>query len=138
MAEDMRVDLYDEELDPAEVEELTLALRRELMEIDEVDTVTAAAAGPAPPGSRAIELMALGSLIVAAKPTIETIARVVGVLRGWLKARSAAQANPRATLRITVNGQTLELTPTEEQQDTLVREFVHVAAGATESGGSTT
>lgn len=127
MAEDMRVDLYDEELDPAEVEELTLALRRELLEIDDVDDVTSAAAGPAPPGSRAIGLIALGSLIVSARPTIEAVSRVVGVLRDWLSRRSSQDA-PHSTLRITVNGQTLELTPTAEQQATLVQEFLRSAA----------
>ncbi len=129
MAEEMRVDLYDEGLDPADVEQLTIALRAELLQIDEVDGVTAAPGGPAPPGSRAIGLIALGSLIVNAKPTVEAIARVVGVLRDWLGRRSHGDA-PQSTLRITVNGQTLELTPSAEQQAALVQEFIKSAAAA--------
>ena len=53
MSDDMVVDLYDEDLDPAEVEQLTLALRRELLDVAEVEDVAQAQAGPAPPGSRA-------------------------------------------------------------------------------------
>lgn len=127
MAEDMRVDLYDEGLDPAEVEELTIALRSELLQIDDVEDVTSAPGGPAPPGSRAIGLIALGSLIVNAKPTVEAIARVVGVLRDWLGRRSAQSAQ-KSTLRITVNGQTLELTPSAEEQAALVQEFIRSAS----------
>src|SRR4051812_8747446 len=98
MAQDLRVDLYDEELDPADVEQLTLLLRQELLEIGDVEGVTAATAGPAPPGSRAIGLAAIGGLIVTAKPTAEAIAKVVGVLRDWLRQRRSTQATPRSTL----------------------------------------
>ncbi len=130
MAEEMRVDLYDEGLDPADVEQLTIALRDELLQIAEVDDVTSAPGGPAPPGSRAIGLIALGGLIVNAKPTVEAIARVVGVLRDWLGRRSAHEDDPKGTLRITVNGQTLELTPNAEEQAALVQEFIRSAAAA--------
>ena len=50
MSDDMVVDLYDEDLDPAEVEQLTLALRRELLDVTEVEDVAHAQAGPAPRG----------------------------------------------------------------------------------------
>jgi hypothetical protein len=129
MTEDMRVDLYDEGLDPAEVEQLTIALRHELLQIDDVQEVTSAPGGPAPPGSRAIGLIALGSLIVTAKPTVEAVAHIVGVLRDWLGRRSS-QSAPKSTLRITVNGQTLELTPSKEEQAALVQEFIQSASTA--------
>ena len=135
MADHMRVDLYDEGLDPAEVEELTIALRGELLQLDDVEDVTSAPGGPAPPGSRAIGLIALGSMIVSAKPTVEAIARVVGVLRDWLGRRSR-QGAPSSTLRITVNGQTLELTPTAGQQAALVQEFIQSAATSPPPAGS--
>ena len=134
MAQDVRVDLYDEELDPAEVDELTLALRRELLELDDVEDVAAATAGAAPPGSRAIGLIAIGGLIVSAKPTVEAIAKIVGVVRDWLKNRNSSKAAPRSTLRITVNGQTLELTPTEQEQSALVDEFIKRADSAPPAG----
>jgi len=128
MSDDMVVDLYDEDLDPAEVEQLTLALRRELLDVTEVEDVAQAQAGPAPPGSRAIGLAEIGSLIVTVKPTVEVLAKVVGVLRGWMASRKASGSAKKSTMRITVNGQTLELTPTAEQQQVLVEEFVKAAA----------
>jgi len=129
MSDDMVVDLYDEDLDPAEVEQLTLALRRELLDVTEVEDVAHAQAGPAPAGSRAIGLAEIGSLIVTVKPTVEALAKVVGVLRGWMASRKASSGGQQqSTMRITVNGQTLELTPTAEQQQALVAEFVKAAA----------
>ncbi len=128
MTDDMVVDLYDEDLDPAEVEQLTLALRRELLDVTEVEDVAHAQAGPAPPGSRAIGLAEIGSLIVTVKPTVEALVKVVGVLRGWMASRKASGSRRQSTMRITVNGQTLELTPTAEQQQALVAEFVKAAA----------
>lgn len=128
MAEEMRVDLYDQGLEPAEVEELTIALRQELLQLRDVDGVTPAQGGPAPPGSRAIGLIAIGSLIVSAKPTVEAVARVVGVLKDWLGRRSKQTDQPASTLRITVNGQTLELTPSTAEQAALVQEFIKAAS----------
>ena len=128
MSDDMVVDLYDEDLDPAEVEQLTLALRRELLDVNEVEDVAHAQAGPAPPGSRAIGLAEIGSLIVTVTPTVEALAKVVGVLRGWMASRKSSGSTKQSAMRITVNGQTLELTPTAEQQQALVEEFVKAAA----------
>lgn len=129
MRDDVVVDLFDEDLDPAEVERVTLALRRELLEVNEVQQVAQVQGGPAPPGSRAIGLTEIGSLIVTVKPTVEVLIKVVGVLRNWI-ARRQATSGAKTTMRITVNGQTLELTPTEEQQQTLVEEFVKAAASS--------
>lgn len=137
MSDDLVIDLYDEDLDPDEVERLTLSLRRELLELDEVERVAQAQAGPAPPGSRAVGLVEIGSLLVAIRPTVEAVGRVVGVLRDWFRRRSAASSGPHSTMRITVNGQTLELTPTQEQQSTLVAAFLAAAAeGGSASGVS--
>jgi hypothetical protein len=129
MHSDVVVDLFDEDLDAAEVERLTLSLRRELLDVNEVQQVAQAPGGPAPPGSRAIGLTEIGSLIVTVKPTIEVLVKVVGVLRSWM-ARRKVSANAGTTMRITVNGQTLELTPTGEQQQQLVEEFVKAAAAS--------
>jgi hypothetical protein len=129
----MVVDLFDEDLGPAEVERLTLTLRRELLDLDEVEQVAPGVSGPAPPGSRAIGLAAIGSLLVTIKPTAEVISKVVGVLRDWMASRKVSDSAKQSTMRITVNGQTLELTPTAEQQATLVAEFLRVAASTSET-----
>lgn len=54
--------------DPEEVAEATLQLRRELLDLD-VGAVETPRAGEAPPGTRAVELLALGGLVLSiAKP----------------------------------------------------------------------
>jgi hypothetical protein len=49
--------------DAEELEDATGRLREELLELD-VDAVDRPAAGPAPPGSRGLEIAALGTLLV--------------------------------------------------------------------------
>jgi hypothetical protein len=49
--------------DAEEIAEATLQLRRELLDLD-VDAVELPSAGEAPPGTRAVELAALGALAV--------------------------------------------------------------------------
>jgi hypothetical protein len=124
MSDDILINVFDEDLDAAEVDRLTLALRRELLEIAEVDHIAAVSSGPAPEGSRAIGLIELGSLLVTVKPTVEALGKVFGVLRGWLASRKASGAESSSVLRITINGQSLELTPTANQQQLLVEEFI--------------
>ena len=53
----------DDDLSTYEFDELTAALQRELLQLD-VDGVERVSAGPAPDGSRGVDLAALGALIV--------------------------------------------------------------------------
>ena len=128
MSDDIMINVFDEDLDAAEVDRLTLALRRELLEIAEVEDIAAVNSGPAPPGSRAVGLIELGSLLVTVKPTVEALGKVIGVLRGWLASRRSSGSAASSVLRITVNGRSLELTPTAEQQQLLVDEFIRAEA----------
>jgi hypothetical protein len=128
MSDEILLELFDEDLDPAEAERMALSLRRELLEIDEVEDVAAATAGPAPPGARGVELASLGALVVAAQPTMAVLGKVLGLLRSWLKPGGA-------TMRVTVNGQSIELTPSKEQQDALVAGFLAQVA-ARPAGGT--
>jgi hypothetical protein len=121
--DDIRLELYDADADPEVVDRDTRALREELLSIDAVDSVSAATAGPAPEGTRGLELAAIGALIVQAQPTAELVTHVIGVIRRWLSAGSH-EAHER-TLRLTVNGQVLELAdPTATQQQELVDQFI--------------
>lgn len=119
----LMVEMYDDGADPEETERQTLALRRELLDLDEVESVRAASAGEAPPGSRAVDVAAVGALIVAVQPTAAAIGKLFAVVRQWL-------ANPlRGTMKVTVNGQSIELRATAEQQEQLVETFLaHVQA----------
>jgi hypothetical protein len=126
---DIRIDLVDDDLVPEELERAALSLRRDLLELDEVERVEAASAGQAPAGARSIGVAEVGALVVAAPPAMDVLTRVVAVVRAWLaRGRSGGGAGDRPErLRITVNGQTLELSPTSEQQEALIEEFLRNA-----------
>jgi hypothetical protein len=68
-------------LDPEETERQATELRNELLRLD-VDEVEHVSAGEAPEGTRAIELIALGSLLVKFGPDV--INAVAGTLQAWL------------------------------------------------------
>jgi len=111
--------------DPEETERLTQALRRELLLIPEVETVRAAPGGPAPEGTRGIDLSAIGALVVTAAPTAQVLTKLVGVIRGWL---SRGGGGGGATMTLTVNGHSIVLVPTKEQKDALVATFIEEAS----------
>ena len=60
--------------DPEELEQLSLSLRRELLALDEVDRVTQKSAGEPPAGTRAVDPVAIGALIV-------TVGKTTGALK---------------------------------------------------------
>jgi hypothetical protein len=87
--------------DAEEVAEATLKLRRELLELD-VDAVELPAAGEAPPGTRAVELAALGALLVTVAKS-QLLVPVVAAVRSWLA------GSPQRTIKLELDGDTLEL-----------------------------
>jgi hypothetical protein len=90
------------EAEAEEVAEATLQLRRELLELD-VEAVDLARGGEPPPGSRAVEFVALGTLIVSlAKSGV--LASAVGAIRSWV------EGHPQRTIKLEVDGDVLELT----------------------------
>ena len=78
MSDEILVELYDEgtPVDADEVDRLTLALRRELLDIDDVESVSGVSAGPAPPGTRGLDIAALGALAVTVRPTVDVLVKV--------------------------------------------------------------
>jgi hypothetical protein len=126
MPEEILVELFEDDADPEQVDAATLAVRRELLELD-VDNVVPATAGPAPEGTRGLDVAALGALLVQAGGAAQALASVVTVLRGWMK-RSPSQSH--RSVRITVGGQSIELTEaTSEQQQQLVDRFLASVGG---------
>ena len=88
--------------DAEEVARATLQLRRELLDLD-VDVVEAVGAGEPPPGARAVDIAALGALVVnIADPQL--LAAVVSAVRSWLAASS------RRSIKLQLGGDALELT----------------------------
>ena len=94
--------------DAEEIAEATLGLRRELLDLD-VDVVVVPGAGEPPPGSRAVDVAALGALLVhLADP--EVLAGVVAAVRGWLSGSS------RRSIKLELDGDVLELRGVSSQE----------------------
>jgi hypothetical protein len=79
-----------EDLEPDELASLTEQLREELLDLD-VDDVRPASGGAAPEGSKAIELAALGALIVRLATSPKALLGVVRTISGWIQ-RSGARS----------------------------------------------
>lgn len=120
MSDDILVEFVtgpDSEADDAELEQLALALREEILQLDEVSAVEHPSAGPAPEGVKAVELAAIGALLVSVAP--QAASKVFQLVRAWLAGRPAPPP-----LKITVGGNTIELVPDDEQQEALVEQFI--------------
>lgn len=120
MSDDVLLELFSEDADAGETEQLTQSLRRELLDLREVDDVARVSAGPAPPGSRGVDMAALGALVVSISPGVDLLGKVLRVVQDWMK-RGQKKSH---TMRITIQGQSLELTATAAQQQQLVEQFL--------------
>jgi hypothetical protein len=102
--------------DDEEVAEAASQLRRELLDLD-VEAVETPRAGEPPEGTRAVEVAAVGSLLVTAGP--QFLAAVIGVVRAWLG------RSQQRSIRLELDGDVLELTglPTDQQR-TLANEWL--------------
>lgn len=98
-----RVELRVEILSAGEEE--TLALRRELLGLD-VDDVRPVAGGPAPEGSRGVEALAAGTLVVTLSQ--EAVKALVATVADWLRRRRGA-GDDAAGLRVQLGDDVLEL-----------------------------
>ncbi len=119
---DILVEVFDEDASAEEIDRVTRALRAELLQIDDVGAVRPLEAGPAPEGSKGIGIEAFGALVVSAQPTVELVKKVLDVVWSWVT--RAGGAAPGRTMRVTVNGHTIVLEPTPEQQQALVEKFL--------------
>lgn len=90
------------EADAEQVAQATLQLRRELLDLD-VDSVELPAGGQPPPGSRGVELAALGALLVGISQS-QLLGPVVAAIRSWLG------SSPQRSIKLELEGDTLELT----------------------------
>ena len=97
--------------DAEEIAEATLRLRRELLDLD-VEAVELPRAGEPPPGTRAVELAALGALVVTVAKS-QLLALVVAAIRSWLA------GSHRRSIKLELDGDVLELTgvSSREQQE---------------------
>jgi hypothetical protein len=98
------------EAEAEEVAEATLQLRRELLDLD-VEAVALARAGEPPPGTRAVDFIALGTLVVTIANS-GVLNAVVAAIRSWLGGRT------QRSVKLQLGGDVLELTgmSSEEQR----------------------
>lgn len=109
----------DDGADEEELEELIHGLREELAALD-VEQVELAVGGAAPPGSKGVELMALGALIVKLIRTAGGLPTLVGVVASWIERTSAR------SVRIDMNGDVLEVTGiSSSDQRALIEAWLH-------------
>lgn len=88
--------------DAEEVAQAAMQLRRELLDLD-VDAAGAREAGEPPPGSRAVDLAAVGALVVNLADS-QMLAAVVTAVRSWLA------GSPRRSIKLQLGDDALELT----------------------------
>jgi hypothetical protein len=88
--------------DAEEVADATLQLRRELLDLD-VEAVDLPQAGEPPPGTRAVELAALGALAVTVAQS-QLLGPMVAAVRSWLAGA------PQRSIKLELDGDVLELT----------------------------
>jgi hypothetical protein len=103
--------------DAEEVAEATSQLRRELLDLD-VEAVEMPGAGEPPPGTRAVELAAVGALVVTVAQS-ELLSMVMATVRAWLAGRR------QRSIKLELGGDVLELTGvSSREQQRLVDEWL--------------
>ena len=107
-----------DDVSPFELEELTAAVRRELLQLD-VESVDRVSGGPAPDGTRGIDVAAIGALLVSLSKATPVLGQVVDVIQAW------AARSPNRTVKLTLDGDMLELNGmSEEEQRRVVRDWM--------------
>jgi hypothetical protein len=115
----VRVELVEPDSDPEAHDVLMLDLRQELMQLD-VESVSTVPVGPAPPGSKGLDMAAAAALLVQVRGSARALSLLVQAVRTWLQ---RGQAGP--SVKLTIGDRTLELShATTEQQERLVEEFL--------------
>jgi hypothetical protein len=108
--------------DAEEVAEATLQLRRELLDLD-VDAVEPPPGSEPPPGTRGVELAALGALLVTVSQS-GLLAPVLEAVRSWLA------GSPRRSIKLEFDGDVLELSGvSSKEQRRLTDEWLRRHAG---------
>jgi hypothetical protein len=113
----LRVEASDD-ADAQEIDDLAAELRERLLELD-VESVDAARAGEAPPGTRAGDAFAIGGLIVSLVASPELLKGAIGTIQSWLAARSGK------TVELELGGDKIKLTGlTSDQQQRFIELYL--------------
>ena len=92
MATELLIEIFEPDADDETVDELSRDLRSGLLDLD-VDSVSSVPAGPAPAGSKGLDMAAVGALLVQVKDSAQMLTAVIGLARSGCTAvaRSAAR-----------------------------------------------
>ncbi|MCP2296942.1 hypothetical protein SAMN04244553_1169 [Nocardia amikacinitolerans] len=79
---DVTVTLFSDDLDAEQLDDATLRLRTELLDLD-VDHVTPARGVDAPEGTRGLDAEMVGQLLVGIGPGLAALRQLLDALLGW-------------------------------------------------------
>jgi hypothetical protein len=120
MSENLLIEIAEEGADAERIATLTGYLRKELLQLD-VGNVTAEPAGEAPAGTRAVDALAVGALLVDLSQSVTGLTSVIGVIRSWL---ARGQRTGRG-VRLQLGADVLELSQASEaDQERIVQLFI--------------
>jgi hypothetical protein len=129
MTEEVMVRVAEDGADVERLADLSEYLRRELVALD-VEDVEPLRSGPAPAGTRGMDAVTVGTLVVSLGQTAQGLFQVVTAVRDWLQRGQGHQRR----VRLEIDGDALELSGgSREDHDRLIELFVsrHGAGGAT-------
>jgi hypothetical protein len=120
MATEIVLHVSEQDADPLRLDDLSRALRAELLEVDATQTVVPLETGPAPEGTRGGLAAAAGALLVTVQPQLAAVVKIVSLVRAWL-----VRGGGDKRIRLEVDGDVIELTgATTEQQERLIDEWI--------------
>ena len=120
-----------EQADDAELAELAMGLRQELLALD-VARVDLASAGPAPAGTRGGDALAVGALIVSLAASSGLLGAMVDAVASWV-----ARPGQRSA-RLELDGDVLEVTGVStREQHRLIQTWIdrHTRSVSDDAGG---
>lgn len=129
----LRLEVSEPDADDLRIDELARSLRRELLDAGS-DAVTAESAGPAPEGSRGLDPVTVGTLLVSIASSALTLTQAVETVRGWLRG-----ASKDCKVVVELEGKSVTLTGgTAREQRRLVNDTIaalHAATPPSPAGG---
>jgi hypothetical protein len=120
MSESLIIQITEDGADAERLATLTGHLRNELLRLD-VEEVTAPRAGDAPPGSRVVDPVTVGALLVGLGQAATGLQSVISVIKAWL---GRGQRTGRR-VRLELNGKVLDLSQaTEADEKRLIQLYI--------------
>jgi hypothetical protein len=121
MDEELRLHLSEEGADAERLAVLTGYLRAELLQLADVEEVSALPGGEPPPGARVFGVASVGALLIALGQSVEGLRLLVSVIRDWLR---RPEGTGRA-VRLELGGDALELSQASAaDQERLIELFI--------------